>query len=71
MSFVFAERLAKERGKSNVEEVYRTSKHRTNALGQELFPKNKAGLVGFLAGKDSSHMAGQSIICDGGTFTTF
>jgi meso-butanediol dehydrogenase/(S,S)-butanediol dehydrogenase/diacetyl reductase len=69
MSLVFAERLAKERGESNVEEVYKTSKHRTNALGQELFPENIAGLVSFLAGKDSSHMTGQSIICDGGKFT--
>jgi meso-butanediol dehydrogenase/(S,S)-butanediol dehydrogenase/diacetyl reductase len=69
MSLVFAERLAKERGESNVEEVYKTSKYRTNALGQELFPENIAGLVSFLAGKDSPHMTGQSIICDGGRFT--
>lgn len=66
MSMVFAERLAKERGDANVEDVYKNSKHRTNALGQELFPENIAGLVSFLAGKDSSHMTGQSIICDGG-----
>ncbi|TVY54273.1 Diacetyl reductase [(S)-acetoin forming] [Lachnellula cervina] len=68
MSLVFAERLAKERGEANVEEVYKSSSHRTNALGQELYPENIAGLVGFLAGKDSSHMTGQSIICDGGKF---
>jgi len=68
MSRVFAERLAKERGEADVEEVYKSSKHRTNALGQELFPENIAGLVSFLAGKDSSHMTGQSIICDGGIF---
>jgi len=66
MSVVFAERLAKEKGDTNVEDVYKNSKHRTNALGQELFPENIAGLVSFLAGKDSSHMTGQSIICDGG-----
>jgi meso-butanediol dehydrogenase / (S,S)-butanediol dehydrogenase / diacetyl reductase len=71
MSLVFAERLAKERGESNVEEVYKTSNHRTNALGQELFPENIAGLVSFLAGKDSSHMTGRSIICDGGGFINF
>lgn len=66
MSLVFAERLAKEKGESNVEDVYKNSSHRTNALGQELFPENIAGLVSFLAGKDSSHLTGQSIICDGG-----
>jgi len=71
MSIVFAERLAKERGETNVEEVYKTSNHRTNALGQELLPENIAGLVSFLAGKDSSHMTGQSIICDGGKFKKF
>jgi len=69
MSLVYAERLAKERGETNVEEVYKSSKHRNNALGQELFPENIAGLVSFLAGKDSSHMTGQSIICDGGKST--
>jgi len=68
MSVVFAERLAKEKGDTNVEDVYKNSKHRTNALGQELFPENIAGLVSFLAGKDSSHMTGQSIICDGGIY---
>ena len=47
------------------------SRYRTNALGQELFPENIAGLVSFLAGKDSSHMTGQSIICDGGGFINF
>jgi meso-butanediol dehydrogenase/(S,S)-butanediol dehydrogenase/diacetyl reductase len=71
MSLVFAERLAKERGESNVEGVYKTSNRRTNDLCQELFPENIAGLVSFLAGKDSSHMTGQSIICDGGGFINF
>jgi meso-butanediol dehydrogenase/(S,S)-butanediol dehydrogenase/diacetyl reductase len=66
MSMVYAGRLAKERGASNVEDVYKNSSHRTNAIGKELFPENIAGLVSFLAGPDSSHMTGQSIICDGG-----
>jgi meso-butanediol dehydrogenase/(S,S)-butanediol dehydrogenase/diacetyl reductase len=71
MSKVFAERLAKDQGASNVEEVYKTSSHRTNALGHELFPEDIAGLVSFLAGKDSRGMTGQSIICDGGTLLDF
>ena len=66
MSLVFASRLAKDSGASNVEDVYKTSSHRTNAIGQELFPEDIAGLVSFLAGKDSAHMTGQTIICDGG-----
>jgi len=68
MSLVFAERLAKEKGVSNVEEVYKTSSHRTNAIQHELFPEDIAGLVSFLSGKDSNRMTGQSIICDGGIY---
>ncbi|OCK75227.1 acetoin reductase family protein [Lepidopterella palustris CBS 459.81] len=68
MSLVFAERLAKEKGLANVEEVYKTSSHRTNAIQHELFPEDIAGLVSFLAGKDSNGMTGQSIICDGGIY---
>ncbi|MCJ1301648.1 hypothetical protein MMC08_004449 [Hypocenomyce scalaris] len=68
MSLVFASRLAKDSGASNVEDVYKTSSHRTNAIGQELFPEDIAGLVSFLAGKDSAHMTGQTIICDGGMY---
>ena len=72
MSTVFAERLARDKAKEqdnktlNVEEVYKTSSHRKNALNQELFPEDIAGLVSFLASKDSSRMTGQTIICDGG-----
>lgn len=68
MSLVFAKRLAKDNENKDVEEVYKTSKHRTNAIGQELFPEDIAGLVSFLAGKDSSRMTGQTIICDGGMY---
>jgi len=68
MSLVFAERLAKERTNGNVEEVYKTSSHRKNAINQELFPEDIAGLVSFLASKDSSRMTGQTIICDGGMY---
>jgi meso-butanediol dehydrogenase/(S,S)-butanediol dehydrogenase/diacetyl reductase len=53
---------------SSVDEVYKTSSHRKNALNQELFPEDIAGLVSFLASKDSSRMTGQTIICDGGKF---
>lgn len=66
MSLVFAKRLAKDQAVSNTEEVYKTSSHRKNAINQELFPEDIAGLVSFLAGKDSNRMTGQTIICDGG-----
>lgn len=73
MSTVFAERLVRDRTKEeaegvqkSVEEAYKTSSHRKNAIGQELFPEDIAGLVSFLAGRDSSRMTGQTIICDGG-----
>ena len=66
MSLVFAERLAKERANGDVEVVYKSSSHRKNAINQELFPEDIAGLVSFLASKDSSRMTGQTIICDGG-----
>jgi meso-butanediol dehydrogenase/(S,S)-butanediol dehydrogenase/diacetyl reductase len=52
----------------SVDEVYKTSSHRKNALNQELFPEDIAGLVSFLASKDSSRITGQTIICDGGKF---
>ncbi|EXJ90147.1 hypothetical protein A1O3_03216 [Capronia epimyces CBS 606.96] len=52
----------------SVDEVYKTSSHRKNALNQELFPEDIAGLVSFLASKDSSRMTGQTIICDGGMY---
>jgi len=70
MSMVFAERLKKEAAESGktTEEVYKSSSHRTNAIRKELFPENIAGLVSFFAGKDSSHMTGQTIICDGGMY---
>lgn len=66
MSLVFAKRLAKDNASENVEDTYKKSSHRTNALQKELFPEDIAGLVSFLAGKDSSRMTGQTIICDGG-----
>lgn len=68
MSTVFAERLAKEQGKASgsVDDVYRSSSHRKNALNKELFPQDIAGLVSFLASSNSSGMTGQTIICDGG-----
>ncbi|KAK4938704.1 hypothetical protein LTR10_020887 [Elasticomyces elasticus] len=75
MSTVFAERLAKDRGreagdsgKPNVDDVYKNSSHRKNALNQELFPEDIAGLVSFLASKGSARMTGQTIICDGGMY---
>jgi len=68
MSLVFAERLAKEKGLSDIQEVYKNSSHRNNAIQHELFPEDIAGLVSFLAGKDSNRMTGQSIICDGGIY---
>ncbi|KAL3474457.1 hypothetical protein BJX99DRAFT_260389 [Aspergillus californicus] len=70
MSTVFAQRLAKEQEKGSIDEVYESSSHRKNALNQELFPNDIAGLVSFLAGKDSSAMTGQTIICDGGMYFT-
>lgn len=68
MSTVFAERLAKERGAAgdSINDVYRSSSHRKNALNKELFPNDIAGLVSFLASTNSSGMTGQTIICDGG-----
>lgn len=75
MSLVYAERLAREKAKEvtngashNVEDVYKSSSHRKNAINQELFPEDIAGLVSFLASKDSSKMTGQTIICDGGMY---
>lgn len=66
MSRVFAERLTKDRGDGDVEEVYKSSSHRKNAINKELFPEDIAALVSFLAGKDSNRMTGQTMICDGG-----
>lgn len=66
MSLVYAERLAKESASGDVEKTYKSSSHRTNAINHELFPEDIAGLVSFLAGKDSNRMTGQTIICDGG-----
>lgn len=66
MSMVYASRLAKEQGETDVEKVYKASSHRKSALPGEVFPENIAGLVSFLAGKDSDRMTGQTIICDGG-----
>jgi meso-butanediol dehydrogenase/(S,S)-butanediol dehydrogenase/diacetyl reductase len=66
MSSVFAERLARERGSNNVDDTYRSSAHRKNALNRELFPSDIAGLVSFFASGNSSGMTGQTIICDGG-----
>jgi meso-butanediol dehydrogenase/(S,S)-butanediol dehydrogenase/diacetyl reductase len=68
MSLVYAERLAKENAGVPVEDVYKKSSHRTNALQQELYPEDIAGLVSFFASKDSNRMTGQTIICDGGKF---
>ncbi|KAL6231992.1 L-2,3-butanediol dehydrogenase [Aspergillus navahoensis] len=65
MSMVFAARLAKEQGKTNIEEVYKSSSHRKNALDRELFPEDIAGLVSFFASKNSNGMTGQTVICDG------
>jgi meso-butanediol dehydrogenase/(S,S)-butanediol dehydrogenase/diacetyl reductase len=73
MSLVFATRLKKEaaeQGKT-VEEVYKASPHRGNALNKELFPEDIAGLVSFFASKDGQHMTGQTIIMDGGKLTSF
>ncbi|KAL2823624.1 hypothetical protein BDW59DRAFT_163202 [Aspergillus cavernicola] len=70
MSTVFAQRLAQEQQKGSIDEVYKSSSHRKNALNQELFPNDIAGLVSFLAGKDSSAMTGQTMICDGGMYFT-
>jgi meso-butanediol dehydrogenase/(S,S)-butanediol dehydrogenase/diacetyl reductase len=69
MSTVFAERLAKEQGSASVEDTYKSSSHRKNALNRELFPSDIAGLVSFLASGNSSGMTGQTIICDGGELT--
>lgn len=66
MSLVFAKRLAKEAKATDVEDNYKKSSHRTNALQKELFPEDIAGLVSFLAGQDSNRMTGQTMICDGG-----
>ncbi|OQU93642.1 hypothetical protein CLAIMM_00124 [Cladophialophora immunda] len=66
MSMVFASRLAKETGESDVEKAYKSSSHRKSALNKEVFPEDIAGLVSFLAGKDSNRITGQTIICDGG-----
>ncbi|OGE54851.1 hypothetical protein PENARI_c005G10666 [Penicillium arizonense] len=71
MSTVFAKRLAKEQKDANVDEAYKTSSHRKNALNQELFPEDIASLVSFLAGKDSNAMTGQTMICDGGMYFTY
>ncbi|KAE8331450.1 hypothetical protein BDV39DRAFT_201101 [Aspergillus sergii] len=76
MSTVFAERLGKDQAKeqdkdqnkNNVDEVYRSSAHRKNALNKELFPSDIAGFVSFLASKDSSSITGQTMICDGGMY---
>ncbi|MCJ1305458.1 hypothetical protein MMC08_008272, partial [Hypocenomyce scalaris] len=66
MSMVFAERLAKDSGDSrSAADFYKTSSHRSNAIQQELFPEDIAGLVSFFASKDSNRMTGQTIICDG------
>lgn len=46
--------------------MYKTSSLRKNALQKDLVPEDIAGLVSFLASKDSDRMTGQSIICDGG-----
>jgi len=68
MSLVFAKRLTKDKGASDVEETYKSSSHRKNALNEELFPEDIAALVSFFAGKDSNRMTGQTIICDGGMY---
>jgi len=75
MSTIFAARLAKERAargepELSVEETYKQSAHRKTAIGRELFPADIAGLVSFLASKDSSGMTGQTIIVDGGESIT-
>jgi meso-butanediol dehydrogenase/(S,S)-butanediol dehydrogenase/diacetyl reductase len=67
MSMAFAEKLVKNQeqmGKvtMSVEETYLSSGHRKNALNKELSPKDMAGSISFLAGKDSSGMTGQTII---------
>ncbi|KAK4942818.1 hypothetical protein LTR10_017578 [Elasticomyces elasticus] len=62
MSLVYAKRLAKGNGNGDVENMYKTSSHRKNAIDQELFPEDIAGLVRFLAGKDSNRLTGQTII---------
>ena len=72
MSTVFAEKLVRDQeqltGKTGMsaEETYLSSGHRKNALNKEILPEDMAGLISFLAGKDSSGMTGQTIIYDGG-----
>lgn len=74
MSIVYAKRLAKDAAEAesaagkpeDAEQFYKKSAHRKNAIDQELFPEDIAGLVSFFAGKDSNRMTGQTIICDGG-----
>ncbi|KIW17973.1 hypothetical protein PV08_05168 [Exophiala spinifera] len=66
MSLQFAERLGKEQGVSDPEEIYKKSSHRLSALPVDLKTEDIAGLVSFLSGKDSNHITGQSLICDGG-----
>ena len=70
MSMVYAARLAQETGQADVEKVYKSSAHRKSALDMEVFPEDIAGLVSFLASKDSNRMTGQTIICDGGKQAT-
>ncbi|RMZ68346.1 acetoin reductase [Pyrenophora seminiperda CCB06] len=66
MSLQFAERLGKEQGITDPEEMYKKSSHRTSALPVDLETEDIAALVSFLAGKDSNRITGQSLICDGG-----
>lgn len=66
MSLQFAERLGREQGVSDPKEMYEKSSHRISALPVDLETQDIAGLVSFLAGKDSNRITGQSLICDGG-----
>lgn len=66
MSLQFAERLGREQGIADPEEMYKRSSHRISALPVDLETTDIAALVSFLAGKDSNRITGQSLICDGG-----
>lgn len=66
MSLQFAKRLGREQGITDAVEMFKVSAHRNNALNADLQTDDIAGLVSFLAGKDSNRITGQSIICDGG-----
>ncbi|OAL36773.1 hypothetical protein AYO20_03828 [Fonsecaea nubica] len=69
MSKQFSEKLGKNVGSSDIDEAYEKSAYRVSALQVDLQTEDIAGLVSFLAGKDSDRITGQSMICDGGQYT--